>query len=38
LLKALSSWRYSFKVYAHPFELNWAQQLIDLRKPKVESL
>lgn len=37
-LKALSSWRYRLEVYAAPLELRWAQQLIDLRKPKVESL
>lgn len=37
-LKALSSWRYKLEVYAAPFELKWAQQFIDLRKPKVESL
>lgn len=37
-LKALSSWRYRLEVYSSPFELKWAQQLIDLRKPKVESL
>ena len=37
-LKTLSSWRYRFEVYAHPLELNWTQRLIDLRKPKVESL
>jgi hypothetical protein len=34
----LSRWRYSFQVYSHPFELSWAQRLIDLRQPKVESL
>ncbi len=38
LLKALSAWRYRFKFYALPFEIGWAQRLIDLRKPKVESL
>jgi radical SAM superfamily enzyme YgiQ (UPF0313 family) len=38
LLQTLSRWRYDLKFYAHPFELNWAQRLIDLRKPKVESL
>jgi hypothetical protein len=38
LLKALSAWRYLLKVYALPFEIEWAQRLIDLRKPKVESL
>jgi radical SAM superfamily enzyme YgiQ (UPF0313 family) len=38
LLQTLSRWRYSFQVYSHPFELSWAQRLIDLRQPKVESL
>ncbi|HEX6806198.1 MAG TPA: radical SAM protein [Terriglobales bacterium] len=37
-LKALSSWRYRLEVYTAPFELKWAQRMIDLRKPKVESL
>jgi len=38
LLKVLSDWRYRLGVYAAPFELKWAQRVIDLRKPKVESL
>jgi anaerobic magnesium-protoporphyrin IX monomethyl ester cyclase len=38
LLKALSAWRYRLGIYAFPFELSWTQRLIDLRKPKVESL
>jgi len=38
LLKALSAWRYWLGVYAFPGELKWAQRLIDLRKPKEESL
>ena len=38
LLKALSAWRYRLKFYALPVEIGWAQRLIDLRKPKVESL
>ncbi|HTS35898.1 MAG TPA: radical SAM protein [Candidatus Solibacter sp.] len=37
-LKALSSWRYRLGVYAVPFELKWLQQVIELRKPKAESL
>lgn len=37
-LKALSSWRYRLQVYSAPFELKWAQHMIDLRKPKAESL
>lgn len=37
-LKALSSWRYRLGVYGAPYELKWMQQLIELRKPKAESL
>jgi len=37
-LKALSGWRYRLGVYGAPFELKWTQRVIDLRKPKVESL
>jgi radical SAM superfamily enzyme YgiQ (UPF0313 family) len=37
-LKALSSWRYRLGVYSAPFELKWMQQMIDLRRPKTESL
>ena len=38
LLQALSSWRYAVRFYSVPVELQWAQQFIELRKPKVESL
>lgn len=38
LLQTLSAWRYALKVYFFPLELKWAQRLIDLRRPKVESL
>jgi anaerobic magnesium-protoporphyrin IX monomethyl ester cyclase len=38
MLKTLSSWRYAAKIYANPVELKWANQFIDLRKPKQESL
>lgn len=38
LLQSLSAWRYALEVYALPVELRWAQRLIDLRRPKVESL
>ena len=37
-LKALSSWRYRLGIYGAPLELKWMQQLIELRKPKAESL
>jgi anaerobic magnesium-protoporphyrin IX monomethyl ester cyclase len=38
LLQALSSWRYAVRFYSVPVELQWAQQLIEVRKPKIESL
>lgn len=38
LLKGLSWWRYASGVYRRPIELRWAQRLIDLRKPRLESL
>jgi anaerobic magnesium-protoporphyrin IX monomethyl ester cyclase len=38
LLQILSSWRYALHVYSYPLELQWANQLIALRKPKRESL
>jgi anaerobic magnesium-protoporphyrin IX monomethyl ester cyclase len=38
LLKTLSAWRYSARIYAYPKELRWAHQFINLRKPKAESL
>lgn len=37
-LQALSAWRYKLAIYSAPFELKWTQHMIDLRKPKVESL
>lgn len=37
-LKTLSSWRYRLGVYGSPLELKWMQQIIELRKPKAESL
>jgi anaerobic magnesium-protoporphyrin IX monomethyl ester cyclase len=37
-LKALSSWRYRLGIYRAPLELRWMQQVIELRKPKAESL
>jgi hypothetical protein len=38
LLKILSWWRYAFRVYSFPLELQWANEFISLRKPKRESL
>jgi hypothetical protein len=38
LLKMLSWWRYALRVYRFPVELQWANEFINLRKPKRESL
>jgi anaerobic magnesium-protoporphyrin IX monomethyl ester cyclase len=38
MLQSLSSWRYALGVYAAPFELEWAQKLVSLRKPRWESI
>jgi radical SAM superfamily enzyme YgiQ (UPF0313 family) len=38
LLQGLSSWRYALGVYRWPRELEWAQKLVELRKPRFESL
>ncbi len=38
MLRSLSGWRYKFGMYDFPLELTWAQKLVDLRKPKVESI
>lgn len=38
LLKTLSSWRYASGIYTNPAELEWAQRLVQLRKPQMESL
>ncbi|HWB86678.1 MAG TPA: radical SAM protein [Bryobacteraceae bacterium] len=38
LLRTLSSWRYKFELYDHPVELEWCQKLVNLRKPRMESL
>jgi radical SAM superfamily enzyme YgiQ (UPF0313 family) len=38
MLKVLSGWRYRVRLYSTPWELKLAQRVIDLRKPKVESL
>jgi radical SAM superfamily enzyme YgiQ (UPF0313 family) len=37
-LQALSAWRYRLGFYFAPRELEWTQRMIDLRKPKAESL
>lgn len=38
MLKGLSSWRYALEFYEWPFELAWAQRIVALRRPRVESL
>jgi anaerobic magnesium-protoporphyrin IX monomethyl ester cyclase len=38
LLKALSSWRYALGIYEWPIELQWAQRIVALRRPRLESL
>jgi len=37
-LQGLSSWRYAMGFYDFPVELEWAQKLVNLRKPKLESV
>jgi radical SAM superfamily enzyme YgiQ (UPF0313 family) len=38
MLKSLSSWRYALGFYGAPLELQWAQKLAALRKPRWESI
>jgi anaerobic magnesium-protoporphyrin IX monomethyl ester cyclase len=38
MLKTLSSWRYALGFYEWPIELQWAQRLVALRRPRLESL
>jgi anaerobic magnesium-protoporphyrin IX monomethyl ester cyclase len=38
MLRSLSLWRYAFGIYSLPFELQWAQKFVELRKPRWESL
>jgi radical SAM superfamily enzyme YgiQ (UPF0313 family) len=38
MLQSLSSWRYALGFYEFPFELEWAQKFVSLRKPRWESL
>ncbi|MES1262372.1 MAG: B12-binding domain-containing radical SAM protein, partial [Acidobacteriota bacterium] len=38
MLQSLSAWRYSLGYYDFPLELEWAQKLVSLRKPRWESL
>jgi anaerobic magnesium-protoporphyrin IX monomethyl ester cyclase len=37
-LKGMGSWRYALGAFDNPFELRWAQRLVKLRQPKLESL
>jgi anaerobic magnesium-protoporphyrin IX monomethyl ester cyclase len=38
LLRGLSGWRYALECYGFPKELEWAQRMVALRKPRWESL
>jgi hypothetical protein len=38
MLKGMGSWRYEFGAFDNPFELRWAQKLVRLRQPRLESL
>ncbi|MES1260461.1 MAG: B12-binding domain-containing radical SAM protein, partial [Acidobacteriota bacterium] len=38
MLRWLSSWRYALGIYDFPVELEWAQKMVALRKPRWESL
>lgn len=38
MLQCLSSWRYLLKFYDYPYELEWAQRFVSLRKPRLESI
>jgi anaerobic magnesium-protoporphyrin IX monomethyl ester cyclase len=38
MLRSLSSWRYALGFYNFPLELEWAQKMVALRKPRWESL
>jgi radical SAM superfamily enzyme YgiQ (UPF0313 family) len=38
MLQVLSSWRYALGVYDVPVELAWAQRLLSVRRPRLESL
>ncbi len=38
MLQALSSWRYALGIYDLPLELAWAQRMLALRRPRLESL
>ncbi|MBI3696652.1 MAG: B12-binding domain-containing radical SAM protein [Acidobacteria bacterium] len=38
LLQSLSAWRYALGIYGFPVELEWAHKIVNLRKPRLESL
>lgn len=38
MLKALGTWRYATGAFENPVELRWAQKLVRLREPRLESL
>ena len=38
MLKGMGSWRYALGAFDNPVELRWAQKLVRLRQPRLESL
>jgi anaerobic magnesium-protoporphyrin IX monomethyl ester cyclase len=38
MLKGLGTWRYALGAFDNPVELRWAQKLVRLRQPRLESL
>ncbi len=38
MLKSLGTWRYALGAFDNPVELRWAQRLVRLREPRLESL
>jgi radical SAM superfamily enzyme YgiQ (UPF0313 family) len=38
MLKGLGSWRYALGAFDNPYELRWAQKMVRLRQPRLESL
>lgn len=38
MLKSLGIWRYAFGAFDNPIELRWAQKMVRLKQPRLESL
>jgi anaerobic magnesium-protoporphyrin IX monomethyl ester cyclase len=38
MLKGMGSWRYAMDAFENPVELRWAQKMVRLREPRLESL